>query len=93
MPELPFPLPPLPTVSQVVFILIAVLAVVGSLMVVLARNLFHSALGLVAAFFALQAPNTASTAKKSKKRMFKFRKIELKKMPQCLPLRLFLRKD
>jgi len=51
MPELPFPLPPLPTVAQVVFILIAVLAVIGSLMVVLARNLFHSALGLVAAFF------------------------------------------
>lgn len=51
MPELPFPLPPLPTVTQVVFILIAVLAVIGSLMVVLARNLFHSALGLVAAFF------------------------------------------
>lgn len=51
MPELPFPLPPLPTVAQVIFILIAVLAVVGSLMVVLARNLFHSALGLVAAFF------------------------------------------
>lgn len=51
MPELPFPLPPLPTVSQMVFIMIAVLAVVGSLMVVLARNLFHSALGLVAAFF------------------------------------------
>lgn len=51
MPELPFPLPPLPTVSQVVFIMIAVLAVVGSLTVVLARNLFHSALGLVAAFF------------------------------------------
>lgn len=51
MPELPFPLPPLPTVAQVVFILIAVLAVIGSLTVVLARNLFHSALGLVAAFF------------------------------------------
>ncbi|HQY92098.1 MAG: NADH-quinone oxidoreductase subunit J [Caldilinea sp.] len=51
MPELPFPLPPLPTVSQVVFLMIAVLAVFGSLAVVLARNLFHSALGLVAAFF------------------------------------------
>lgn len=51
MPELPFPLPPLPTVSQVVFLAIAMLAVIGSLAVVLARNLFHSALGLVAAFF------------------------------------------
>ncbi|MCB0050732.1 MAG: NADH-quinone oxidoreductase subunit J, partial [Caldilinea sp.] len=51
MPELPFPLPPLPTVQQVVFVGIALLTVVGSLAVVLARNLFHSALGLVAAFF------------------------------------------
>ncbi len=51
MPELPFPLPPLPTVQQVVFMGIALLTVVGSLAVVLARNLFHSALGLVAAFF------------------------------------------
>ncbi len=53
MPELPFPLPPLPTVSQVVFLAIAVLAVAGSLTVVLARNLFHSALGLVASFFGV----------------------------------------
>ena len=44
MPELPFPLPPLPTVQQVVFVGIALLTVVGSLAVVLARNLFHSAL-------------------------------------------------
>jgi len=48
MPELPFPLP---TVAQVVFVGIALLTVIGSLAVVLARNLFHSALGLVAAFF------------------------------------------
>jgi NADH:ubiquinone oxidoreductase subunit 6 (subunit J) len=51
MPELPFELPPLPTVQQVVFMMIAILTVFGALVVVLARNLFHSALGLVAAFF------------------------------------------
>lgn len=51
MPELPFPLPPLPTVQQVVFLAVAVLTIAGALMVVLANNLFHSALGLVAAFF------------------------------------------
>ncbi|MEJ5248515.1 MAG: NADH-quinone oxidoreductase subunit J [Caldilinea sp.] len=48
MPELPFPLP---TVQQVIFSMIAVLTVFGALVVVLAPNLFHSALGLVAAFF------------------------------------------
>ena len=51
MPELPFELPPLPTVQQIVFVMIAILTVFGALVVVLARNLFHSALGLVAAFF------------------------------------------
>lgn len=51
MPELPFPLPPLPTVQQLVFLAIAVLTIIGALGVVLAQNLFHSALGLVAAFF------------------------------------------
>lgn len=51
MPELPFELPPLPTVQQVVFVMVAILTIFGSLVVVLARNLFHSALGLVAAFF------------------------------------------
>jgi NADH-quinone oxidoreductase subunit J len=48
MPELPFPLP---SVQQVIFILIAGLMILGAWTVVLARNLFHSALGLVAAFF------------------------------------------
>ena len=51
MPELPFELPPLPTVQQIVFVMIAILTVFGAMVVVLARNLFHSALGLVAAFF------------------------------------------
>lgn len=53
MPELPFPLPPLPTAAQLVFLGVALLTVFGSLLVVLARNLFHSALGLVAAFFGV----------------------------------------
>ncbi len=50
---LPIPIPPLPTVPQFVFFGIAALTVVGSLLVVLAPNLFHSALGLVLAFFGV----------------------------------------
>ncbi len=53
MPQLPIPLPPLPTVTQVVFFGIALVTVIGALMVVLARNLFHSALGLVLSFFGV----------------------------------------
>jgi NADH-quinone oxidoreductase subunit J len=53
MPELPIPLPPLPTVQQVVFLGIALITVTGALIVVLARNLFHSALGLVLSFFGV----------------------------------------
>jgi NADH-quinone oxidoreductase subunit J len=48
-----FPLPPIPTIEQVVFMGIAVLTVTGALIVVLARNLFHSALGLIASFFGV----------------------------------------
>lgn len=47
MPELPFPLP---TIPQVVFIGIALLTAVGALIVALAPNLYHNALGLVMAF-------------------------------------------
>jgi NADH:ubiquinone oxidoreductase subunit 6 (subunit J) len=53
MPQLPIPLPPLPTVQQVVFMGIALLTIAGALIVVLSRNLFHSALGLVASFFGV----------------------------------------
>jgi NADH:ubiquinone oxidoreductase subunit 6 (subunit J) len=53
MPELPIPLPPLPTVQQVVFIGIAILTMAGALIVVMSRNLFHSALGLIASFFGV----------------------------------------
>ncbi len=48
-----FPIPPLPTFQQVAFLMIAALTVAGALTVVLARNLFHSALGLVASFFGV----------------------------------------
>lgn len=44
---------PLPTVQQVVFVMIAMFTAVSALVVVLSRNLFHNALGLVAAFFGV----------------------------------------
>jgi NADH:ubiquinone oxidoreductase subunit 6 (subunit J) len=54
MPDISFLLPPqLPTAAQVVFFGIALVTIVGALMVVLARNLFHSALGLVLSFFGV----------------------------------------
>ena len=48
-----FPVPAPPTIQQLAFLGIAVLTVVGCLIVVLARNLFHNALGLIAAFFGV----------------------------------------
>ena len=51
MPELPFPLPPIPTFSQVTFLGIALVTVIGALITVLSPNLFHNALGLVLTFF------------------------------------------
>jgi NAD(P)H-quinone oxidoreductase subunit 6 len=53
MPELPIPLPPIPTIHETAFMAIALLTVVGALIVVLSPNLFHSALGLVATFFGV----------------------------------------
>ena len=44
MPELPFPLPPLPTIQQVVFIMLALFTAVSALTVVIAPNLYHNAL-------------------------------------------------
>ena len=44
-------IPPIPTLEQQIFLGIALLTIIGSFLVVLAPNLFHSALGLVAAFF------------------------------------------
>jgi NADH-quinone oxidoreductase subunit J len=49
MPELP----PLPTIQQAIFIMLALVTVVSALIVVLAPNLYHNALGLVAAFFGV----------------------------------------
>jgi NADH:ubiquinone oxidoreductase subunit 6 (subunit J) len=45
--------PTIPTLQQVVFVAIALFAAACALMVVLARNLFHSALALVGALFAV----------------------------------------
>jgi len=47
---LPFPLP---TIQQVIFVLIAGMTITGALIVALAPNLFHNALGLVLAFFGV----------------------------------------
>jgi NADH-quinone oxidoreductase subunit J len=49
MPELP----PLPTVQQAIFIMVALFTAVSALIVVLAPNLFHNALALVATFFGV----------------------------------------
>jgi NADH:ubiquinone oxidoreductase subunit 6 (subunit J) len=48
-----FPLPPIPTLHQAVFIPLALFTAFCGLTVALARNLFHSALGLVGAFFGV----------------------------------------
>jgi NADH:ubiquinone oxidoreductase subunit 6 (subunit J) len=45
--------PQLPTPAQFVFFGIALVTIVGALLVVLSRNLFHSALGLVLSFFGV----------------------------------------
>lgn len=45
--------PTLPSIQQVVFVALAVFAAVAALTVVLARNLFHSALALVGTLFAV----------------------------------------
>jgi NADH-quinone oxidoreductase subunit J len=44
---------PLPTIQQVVFVMMTVPTVVGALIVVLAPNLYHNALGLVLSFFGV----------------------------------------
>ena len=45
-----FPLPPIPTLPQAVFIGIALLTVIGALIVAIAPNLYHNALGLIVAW-------------------------------------------
>jgi NADH-quinone oxidoreductase subunit J len=48
-----FPLPPIPTIQQAVFLALALFTAVAALIVALAPNLYHNALGLVAAFFGV----------------------------------------
>jgi NADH:ubiquinone oxidoreductase subunit 6 (subunit J) len=54
MPELLQNLPfPLPTIQQLIFMALTALTVVMALVVALAPNLFHNALGLVGVFFGV----------------------------------------
>lgn len=54
MPDLSTLLPfHLPTFQQVIFIMIALFTAAGALITVLAPNLFHNAMGLVATFFGV----------------------------------------
>jgi NADH-quinone oxidoreductase subunit J len=48
-----FPLPPIPTLQQAIFIPLALFTAVMALTVVLSPNLFHSALALVGTFFGV----------------------------------------
>jgi NADH:ubiquinone oxidoreductase subunit 6 (subunit J) len=48
-----FPPPPIPTLQQAIFLPMALFTAVMALTVVLARNLFHSALALVGSFFGV----------------------------------------
>lgn len=41
------------TLTQGVFLLLAVISIAGSLIVVLARNIFHAVLGMIVAFFGV----------------------------------------
>ncbi len=53
MPDLTELLQQLPTIQQVVFVLLAGLVATAALFTVIVNNLFHSALGLVATFFGV----------------------------------------
>jgi NADH-quinone oxidoreductase subunit J len=48
-----FPLPPIPTIPQAVFFALAIFTAIGALIVALAPNLYHNALGLIMAFFGV----------------------------------------
>jgi NADH:ubiquinone oxidoreductase subunit 6 (subunit J) len=48
-----FPLPPIPTIPQAVFFGLALFTALGALIVAVAPNLYHNALGLVMAFFGV----------------------------------------
>lgn len=47
--------PPIPTIQQVIFALLATFSAICALLVVLARNLFHNALALVGTLFGVAA--------------------------------------
>lgn len=51
MPELEEILSHLPTIQQVIFLALAAFTAVGALVVALAPNLYHNALGLIMSFF------------------------------------------
>lgn len=48
-----FPMPPIPTIPQAVFLGLAIFTAIGALIVALAPNLYHNALGLIMAFFGV----------------------------------------
>jgi len=48
-----FPLPPIPTLQQAIFLPLAIFTIVCGLLVVFSPNLYHSALGLVGSFFGV----------------------------------------
>jgi NADH-quinone oxidoreductase subunit J len=48
-----FPMPPIPTVQQAIFLGLAIFTVIGALIVAIAPNLYHNALGLIMAFFGV----------------------------------------
>ena len=50
-----FPLPPIPTLEQAIFLPIALFTAVCALLVVLTPNLFHNALALIGSFFGVTA--------------------------------------
>jgi NADH-quinone oxidoreductase subunit J len=48
-----FPLPPIPTIPQAVFFGLAIFTAIGALIVAIAPNLYHNALGLIMSFFGV----------------------------------------
>lgn len=48
-----FPMPPIPTVQQAVFLGLALFTAIAAVIVAVAPNLYHNALGLVGAFFGV----------------------------------------
>lgn len=53
MPDLSALPIPIPTIQQVIFVMIALFTMAGALITVVAPNIFHNAMGLVATFFGV----------------------------------------